>query len=70
MLGSHICVTGTLLLALPLAVRYFLKNKVSPDLCNEDGLTALHQVSKPLWSPLASLLPGNWCPKSSGKREQ
>lgn len=26
------------------AVRYFLKNKVSPDLCNEDGLTALHQV--------------------------
>lgn len=31
-----------------LAVRYFLKNKVSPDLCNEDGLTALHQV-RPGW---------------------
>ncbi|KAJ8259423.1 hypothetical protein GJAV_G00169100 [Gymnothorax javanicus] len=24
-------------------VRYLLKNNVSPDLCNEDGLTALHQ---------------------------
>ncbi|XP_065128481.1 protein phosphatase 1 regulatory inhibitor subunit 16B [Paramisgurnus dabryanus] len=24
-------------------VRYLLKNKISPDLCNEDGLTALHQ---------------------------
>lgn len=26
-------------------VRYLLKNNVSPDLCNEDGLTALHQVT-------------------------
>ncbi|CAL8380511.1 unnamed protein product [Boreogadus saida] len=24
-------------------VRYLLKNNVGPDLCNEDGLTALHQ---------------------------
>ena len=32
------------------AVRYFLKNKVSPDLCNEDGLTALHQV-RTHWDP-------------------
>ncbi|XP_028854557.1 protein phosphatase 1 regulatory inhibitor subunit 16B isoform X2 [Denticeps clupeoides] len=24
-------------------VRYLLKNNISPDLCNEDGLTALHQ---------------------------
>lgn len=28
-------------------VRYLLKNNVSPDLCNEDGLTALHQVRMP-----------------------
>lgn len=63
MLGSHKLATGTSLLSFHLAVRYFLKNKVSPDLCNEDGLTALHQVSRPLWGPLASLLP-----KSSGKR--
>uniref|UniRef100_A0AAZ3R040 Protein phosphatase 1 regulatory subunit 16A n=1 Tax=Oncorhynchus tshawytscha TaxID=74940 RepID=A0AAZ3R040_ONCTS len=27
----------------PEEVRYLLKNNVSPDLCNEDGLTALHQ---------------------------
>ncbi|XP_070758500.1 protein phosphatase 1 regulatory inhibitor subunit 16B [Enoplosus armatus] len=27
----------------PDEVRYLLKNNVSPDLCNEDGLTALHQ---------------------------
>lgn len=27
----------------PGEVRYLLKNNVSPDLCNEDGLTALHQ---------------------------
>ncbi|XP_048054613.1 protein phosphatase 1 regulatory inhibitor subunit 16B [Megalobrama amblycephala] len=27
----------------PSEVRYLLKNNVSPDLCNEDGLTALHQ---------------------------
>lgn len=38
------CATGSSLLYPPIAVRYFLKNKVSPDLCNEDGLTALHQV--------------------------
>uniref|UniRef100_A0A8C1W077 Protein phosphatase 1, regulatory subunit 16B n=1 Tax=Cyprinus carpio TaxID=7962 RepID=A0A8C1W077_CYPCA len=29
----------------PDEVRYLLKNNVSPDLCNEDGLTALHQVN-------------------------
>eukprot|EP00063_Salmo_salar_P014607 XP_013989442.1 PREDICTED: uncharacterized protein LOC106566116 [Salmo salar] len=34
----------------PEEVRYLLKNNVSPDLCNEDGLTALHQVSVPLES--------------------
>lgn len=28
----------------PPSVRYLLRNNVSPDLCNEDGLTALHQV--------------------------
>uniref|UniRef100_A0A3Q2WKW6 Protein phosphatase 1, regulatory subunit 16B n=1 Tax=Haplochromis burtoni TaxID=8153 RepID=A0A3Q2WKW6_HAPBU len=28
----------------PDEVRYLLRNNVSPDLCNEDGLTALHQV--------------------------
>uniref|UniRef100_A0A8C2JTX0 ANK_REP_REGION domain-containing protein n=1 Tax=Cyprinus carpio TaxID=7962 RepID=A0A8C2JTX0_CYPCA len=27
----------------PDEVRYLLKNNLSPDLCNEDGLTALHQ---------------------------
>ncbi|CAB1418686.1 unnamed protein product [Pleuronectes platessa] len=27
----------------PDEVRYLLRNNVSPDLCNEDGLTALHQ---------------------------
>ncbi|XP_030636649.1 protein phosphatase 1 regulatory inhibitor subunit 16B [Chanos chanos] len=27
----------------PEEVRYLLRNNVSPDLCNEDGLTALHQ---------------------------
>ncbi|KAM7422922.1 hypothetical protein PAMA_010792 [Pampus argenteus] len=27
----------------PDEVRYLLKNNISPDLCNEDGLTALHQ---------------------------
>ena len=26
------------------AVCYLLKSNISPDLCNEDGLTALHQV--------------------------
>ncbi|KAG9340649.1 hypothetical protein JZ751_021205 [Albula glossodonta] len=31
-----------------LNVRYLLKNNVSPDLCNEDGLTALHQVLRRL----------------------
>lgn len=41
---------GKLTAVPPLAVRYFLKNKVSPDLCNEDGLTALHQV-RPAWDP-------------------
>lgn len=30
-------------------VRYLLRNNVSPDLCNEDGLTALHQVRPTLW---------------------
>lgn len=40
-----------LLTPLPsVAVRYFLKNKVSPDLCNEDGLTALHQVRPGPWT--------------------
>lgn len=28
------------------AVRQFLASGVSPDLCNEDGLTALHQVRR------------------------
>lgn len=38
-------------LRLPLLpVRYLLKNNVSPDLCNEDGLTALHQVTPPNFS--------------------
>lgn len=31
--------------ASPFAVRQFLESGVSPDLANEDGLTALHQVS-------------------------
>lgn len=42
---AYPCALGTSLLSPSIAVRYFLKNKVSPDLCNEDGLTALHQVS-------------------------
>lgn len=29
-----------------LAVCYLLKSNISPDLCNEDGLTALHQVRR------------------------
>lgn len=32
------------LLSSSLAVCYLLKSNISPDLCNEDGLTALHQV--------------------------
>lgn len=43
-LSAHLVCDGTLTPVLSVAVRYFLKNKVSPDLCNEDGLTALHQV--------------------------
>ncbi|ROK31117.1 Protein phosphatase 1 regulatory inhibitor subunit 16B [Anabarilius grahami] len=35
--GLYVCVCL-------LTVRYLLKNNVSPDLCNEDGLTALHQL--------------------------
>jgi hypothetical protein len=70
-----LCVMGTSLLSLPFAVRYFLKNKVSPDLCNEDGLTALHQVSWDCWGYPAPCLDGEphlhtlSCPKSSLKRE-
>lgn len=72
LLGSHKCVTGTSLLSLPLAVRYFLKNKVSPDLCNEDGLTALHQVSRSLWGPcpLCFLITGAPNPQGRGDDER
>lgn len=53
------CVTGQLIPVPSVAVRYFLKNKVSPDLCNEDGLTALHQVRPgPLESPAPCSPPG------------
>lgn len=53
------CVTGQLIPVPSVAVRYFLKNKVSPDLCNEDGLTALHQVRPgPLESPGPCSPPG------------
>uniref|UniRef100_A0A8D0JSR0 Protein phosphatase 1 regulatory subunit 16B n=1 Tax=Sus scrofa TaxID=9823 RepID=A0A8D0JSR0_PIG len=38
------------------AVRYFLKNKVSPDLCNEDGLTALHQCCIDNFEEIVKLL--------------
>nr|XP_055163560.1 protein phosphatase 1 regulatory inhibitor subunit 16B isoform X2 [Nyctereutes procyonoides] len=37
-------------------VRYFLKNKVSPDLCNEDGLTALHQCCIDNFEEIVKLL--------------
>lgn len=53
------------------AVRYFLKNKVSPDLCNEDGLTALHQVrTLTACSPPGHVphLPAFSCPGPSGRR--
>lgn len=45
------------------AVRYFLKNKVSPDLCNEDGLTALHQV-RTRWDPCLPAPHLDTCPIS------
>lgn len=34
------------LLSPSLTVCYLLKSNISPDLCNEDGLTALHQVRR------------------------
>ncbi|XP_074148763.1 protein phosphatase 1 regulatory inhibitor subunit 16B [Sminthopsis crassicaudata] len=37
-------------------VRYFLKNKISPDLCNEDGLTALHQCCIDNFEEIVKLL--------------
>ncbi|KAL1766054.1 phosphatase 1 regulatory inhibitor subunit 16B isoform X1 [Sigmodon hispidus] len=37
-------------------VCYFLKNKVSPDLCNEDGLTALHQCCIDNFEEIVKLL--------------
>lgn len=39
-----------------LAVRQFLQSGVSPDLANEDGLTALHQVSLQGWGGPADRL--------------
>lgn len=64
---------GTLTPVPSVAVRYFLKNKVSPDLCNEDGLTALHQVRP--GSPAPCFPPGQvphlpvfFCPEPTGRR--
>ncbi|XP_069035493.1 protein phosphatase 1 regulatory inhibitor subunit 16B [Lepisosteus oculatus] len=37
-------------------VRYLLKNSVSPDLCNEDGLTALHQCCIDNYEDMVKLL--------------
>ncbi|XP_038606038.1 protein phosphatase 1 regulatory inhibitor subunit 16B [Tachyglossus aculeatus] len=37
-------------------VRYLLKNKISPDLCNEDGLTALHQCCIDNFEEIVKLL--------------
>lgn len=74
----HTQCDGTLTPVPFVAVRYFLKNKVSPDLCNEDGLTALHQV-RPGWqgslapcSPPGQVphLPALSCPEASGGRER
>ncbi|KAJ8340964.1 hypothetical protein SKAU_G00332550 [Synaphobranchus kaupii] len=47
--GKHVCFPATVALLEAVSrndleeVRYLLENSVSPDLCNEDGLTALHQ---------------------------
>lgn len=41
----HLLTYSCVSLSLFPPVRYLLKNSVSPDLCNEDGLTALHQVT-------------------------
>uniref|UniRef100_A0A096M964 Protein phosphatase 1 regulatory subunit 16A n=1 Tax=Poecilia formosa TaxID=48698 RepID=A0A096M964_POEFO len=38
------------------AVRYLLRNNVSPDLCNEDGLTALHQCCIDNYEEMVKLL--------------
>ncbi|XP_066558249.1 protein phosphatase 1 regulatory inhibitor subunit 16B [Amia ocellicauda] len=40
----------------PDEVRYLLKNNVSPDLCNEDGLTALHQCCIDNYEDMVKLL--------------
>ena len=42
-------------------VRYLLKNNVGPDLCNEDGLTALHQVRHTTHTVLSVLSPACFC---------
>ncbi|XP_047202941.1 protein phosphatase 1 regulatory inhibitor subunit 16B isoform X1 [Girardinichthys multiradiatus] len=40
----------------PDEVRYLLRNNVSPDLCNEDGLTALHQCCIDNYEEMVKLL--------------
>ncbi|KAM4613038.1 protein phosphatase 1 regulatory inhibitor subunit 16B [Polymixia lowei] len=42
----------------PDEVRYLLKNNVSPDLCNEDGLTALHQCCIDNYEEMVNILLG------------
>ncbi|XP_068568498.1 protein phosphatase 1 regulatory inhibitor subunit 16B isoform X2 [Cebidichthys violaceus] len=42
----------------PDEVRYLLKNNVSPDLCNEDGLTALHQCCIDNYEEMVKILLG------------
>lgn len=42
----------------PEEVRYLLKNNVSPDLCNEDGLTALHQCCIDNYEEMVKILLG------------
>lgn len=43
-LSEALCIYFCFLVSFFPSVRYLLRNNVSPDLCNEDGLTALHQV--------------------------
>ncbi|XP_016097251.1 protein phosphatase 1 regulatory inhibitor subunit 16B-like [Sinocyclocheilus grahami] len=43
----------------PDEVRYLLKNNLSPDLCNEDGLTALHQCCIDNYEDMVRILLGH-----------
>ncbi|KAH0619086.1 hypothetical protein JD844_018734, partial [Phrynosoma platyrhinos] len=50
------CLLKIIFPVLSLAVCYLLNNNFSPDLCNEDGLTALHQCCIDNYEDIVKLL--------------